>query len=224
MGTTRRAQWSRAGTARAVQPRHCRGGDQQSPPGRAGWSPGTATRCSRREHRGPAAGLDSRADFGGPERPARPHNPSSRAATTGHHCTMLTQCAPTPCCSWRIAPTPRASCRTLTLVRPGQPRLPTPGTPKAPPRQPSRRGPSETFSGPKARVSSLDDLGDRAGADGAATLTDGEAEALFDGDRLDQRDGHLRGVAGHDHLGALGKRSPRRSRRWCGRRTAGGSC
>ena len=50
---------------------------------------------------------------------------------------------------------------------------------------------------------SLDDLGDAAGADGAATLTDGEAEALLHGDGLDELDAHLGGVTGHDHLGAL---------------------
>src|SRR6478752_4123523 len=52
----------------------------------------------------------------------------------------------------------------------------------------------------------LDDLRDRAGADGAATLTDGVAEALLHGDRLDELDRHVGGVAGHDHLGALGQR------------------
>src|SRR5690348_1526254 len=51
----------------------------------------------------------------------------------------------------------------------------------------------------------LDDLGDAAGADGAATLTDGEPEALLHGDRLDQLDRHLGVVAGHDHLGAGGQ-------------------
>src|SRR4051794_4654122 len=52
----------------------------------------------------------------------------------------------------------------------------------------------------------LDDLGDAAGADGAATLTDGEPEALLHGDRLDQLDRHLGVVTGHDHLGAAGQR------------------
>ena len=51
----------------------------------------------------------------------------------------------------------------------------------------------------------LDDLGDATGADGAATLTDGEPQALLHGDRLDQLDRHLGVVAGHDHLGALGQ-------------------
>src|SRR4051794_4791640 len=51
----------------------------------------------------------------------------------------------------------------------------------------------------------LDDLGDAAGADGAATLTDGEPKALLHGDRLDQHDRHLGVVARHDHLGALGE-------------------
>src|SRR6185312_2793545 len=49
----------------------------------------------------------------------------------------------------------------------------------------------------------LEDLGHGAGADGAATLADCEAEALVHGDRLDQLDGHLGIVAGHDHLDVL---------------------
>src|SRR5690606_10145107 len=49
----------------------------------------------------------------------------------------------------------------------------------------------------------LDDLGDLAGTHGAATLADGELQALLHGDRLDQLDGHGGVVAGHDHLGAL---------------------
>src|SRR5690606_11200887 len=56
------------------------------------------------------------------------------------------------------------------------------------------------------KVLLLQNLDDLAGANRAATLTDGEAEALFHGDRLDQLDRHLRGVAGHDHLGALRQR------------------
>src|SRR5918911_3006667 len=48
----------------------------------------------------------------------------------------------------------------------------------------------------------LEDLGDATGADGAATLTDGEPQALLHGDRLDQLDRHLGVVARHDHLGA----------------------
>src|SRR5690625_523180 len=52
---------------------------------------------------------------------------------------------------------------------------------------------------------SLEDLGDAAGAHGAATLTDGEAEALLHRDRLDEVDRHLGVVTGHDHLGALGQ-------------------
>src|SRR3954468_10961440 len=47
------------------------------------------------------------------------------------------------------------------------------------------------------------DLGDDAGADGAATLADGEPQALVHGDRLDQLDLHVRVVARHDHLLAL---------------------
>src|SRR3954468_11690259 len=49
----------------------------------------------------------------------------------------------------------------------------------------------------------LDDFGDDAGADGAATLANREAEALIHGDRLDQLDVHVRVVARHDHLLAL---------------------
>ena len=52
---------------------------------------------------------------------------------------------------------------------------------------------------------SLDDLGDTTGTNGAATLTDGEAEAGLHSDRLDQLDGDLGGVARHDHVGALGE-------------------
>src|SRR4051794_22061967 len=51
----------------------------------------------------------------------------------------------------------------------------------------------------------LDDLGDDARADRAATLADGEAQALVHGDRLDELDLHLDVVAGHDHLDALGQ-------------------
>src|SRR5919107_1563335 len=49
------------------------------------------------------------------------------------------------------------------------------------------------------------DAGDGAGADGPATLADGEALADLEGDRGDQLDAHLDVVAGHDHLGALGQ-------------------
>src|SRR5580765_7250815 len=51
----------------------------------------------------------------------------------------------------------------------------------------------------------LDDLGNATRAHGAATLTDGETQAVLHGDRLDQRDRHLGVVARHDHLGALGE-------------------
>src|SRR6478735_7095395 len=74
-----------------------------------------------------------------------------------------------------------------------------------------QQGPGAEAPGPCAITSpggrgSLDDLDDAARADGAATLADGEAEALFHRDGLDQRHGDLRVVAGHDHLGALGQR------------------
>src|SRR5216684_3276013 len=51
----------------------------------------------------------------------------------------------------------------------------------------------------------LENLRYPAGADGAAAFTDGEAQALFHGDGLDELDAHLSVVAGHDHLGALGQ-------------------
>src|SRR5262249_21699022 len=51
----------------------------------------------------------------------------------------------------------------------------------------------------------LDDLRNHAGAHGAATLADGEAQAGVHGDRLDQLDLHLDVVARHDHLRALGQ-------------------
>src|SRR5690554_7132740 len=66
---------------------------------------------------------------------------------------------------------------------------------------PKHPGPSRELS-----IRSLGDLRDLACADRTATLTDGEAEALLHGDRLDQLDRHVGGVAGHDHLGALGQR------------------
>src|SRR6185437_13346347 len=62
-----------------------------------------------------------------------------------------------------------------------------------------------TVSGFLVLPSLLDDLGDGAGADGAAALADREAQALVHGDRLDQLDLHLRVVARHDHLLALGQ-------------------
>src|ERR1700754_1830923 len=46
----------------------------------------------------------------------------------------------------------------------------------------------------------LQDLGDDTGADGLATLADGEAQALFHRDRADQLHRHLDVVPGHDHL------------------------
>src|SRR3954468_14274341 len=49
------------------------------------------------------------------------------------------------------------------------------------------------------------DLRHDAGAHGAATLADGEAQAGVHGDRLDQLDLHLDVVARHDHLRALGQ-------------------
>src|SRR6476469_5717602 len=56
-----------------------------------------------------------------------------------------------------------------------------------------------------AMSSLLDDADDGAGADGPATLADGEALADLDGDRGDELDAHLDVVAGHDHLGPVGQ-------------------
>src|SRR4051812_8975872 len=49
------------------------------------------------------------------------------------------------------------------------------------------------------------DTGHHPGADGTATLADGEPEAVVHGDRLDQLDRHLDVVARHDHLRAFRK-------------------
>src|SRR5438477_17064 len=48
-------------------------------------------------------------------------------------------------------------------------------------------------------------MSDSTGADGAAALADREAQPFLHGDRLNQLDLHLGVVAGHDHLGPLGK-------------------
>ena len=49
----------------------------------------------------------------------------------------------------------------------------------------------------------LEDLGDDAGADGAAALADREAHLLLETDRRDELDRHRDVVARHDHLGAF---------------------
>ena len=54
-------------------------------------------------------------------------------------------------------------------------------------------------------VPTLDDLGDDAGADGAAALADREAQLLVHRDRRDQLHRHLHVVARHHHLRALRK-------------------
>src|SRR6478672_4353438 len=54
-------------------------------------------------------------------------------------------------------------------------------------------------------ISLLDDADDGPGADGPATLADGEALADLEGDRGDQLDAHLDVVAGHDHLRPVGQ-------------------
>src|SRR5690606_13251899 len=61
---------------------------------------------------------------------------------------------------------------------------------------------------------SFDDLGDDAGADGAAALADGEAQALVHGDRRDQLHLHRHVVARHHHLRPLRQHDlPRHVRR-----------
>src|SRR5450755_3333839 len=52
----------------------------------------------------------------------------------------------------------------------------------------------------------LDHLSDDAGADRAAALTDGKAQALFARDRRDQLHRHAHVVARHHHLHAFGQR------------------
>src|SRR5215208_8133045 len=67
-----------------------------------------------------------------------------------------------------------------------------------------RSPPPRSYLTKAARVL-LDDLGDHARADGAAALTDGEAQARVHGDGLDHLDLHLHVIPGHDHLRALGE-------------------
>ena len=54
------------------------------------------------------------------------------------------------------------------------------------------------------RLALLDDLYDSAGADGAATFSDGETESFVHGDGCNQFHSHFRIVPGHDHLSPLG--------------------
>ena len=51
----------------------------------------------------------------------------------------------------------------------------------------------------------LQDLGNNAGTDGTATLTDSETQALLDSDGGDQLNAHHDVIAGHAHLNALGQ-------------------
>ncbi|EGJ75317.1 putative elongation factor Tu [Streptomyces sp. Tu6071] len=111
-------------------------------------------------------------------------------------------------------------CPAITPSAPGEgvPRRCTPRETRKGPYDRSRTGPLRSESPAPRRghasdhrpehvpgINSLVDLGDLAGADGPATLTDGELEALFHGDGLDELDAHLGVVARHDHLGALGE-------------------
>ena len=52
----------------------------------------------------------------------------------------------------------------------------------------------------------MENLGNGAGADGAAAFTDGELGALFHSDRVDEFDGEGDVVARHDHVNARGGR------------------
>src|SRR3954451_25333170 len=54
-------------------------------------------------------------------------------------------------------------------------------------------------------IALLGDRDDGPGADGPATLADGEAVAGFEGDRGDELDLHLDVVTGHDHLVSVGQ-------------------
>src|SRR4051794_14150974 len=54
-------------------------------------------------------------------------------------------------------------------------------------------------------IALLGDRDDGPGADGPATLADGEALAGLEGDRGDELDLHLDVVTGHDHLGPIGQ-------------------
>src|SRR6476646_8218649 len=92
-----------------------------------------------------------------------------------------------------------------------QAKTPMPGPRNATPRvlrHTAQRGPDRSPDPAGCcwcRVRSLEDLGDAAGADRAATLADGEAQTVLQGDGLDQVDLHLGVVTGHDRLGALGQ-------------------
>src|SRR5665811_757323 len=68
--------------------------------------------------------------------------------------------------------------------------------------QPCSRSAYQASPGRPCRQRLLDDLGDPAGAHGAAALADGEAQALLHRDRLDQVHHHLGVVTRHHHLGA----------------------
>ena len=52
------------------------------------------------------------------------------------------------------------------------------------------------------RIKLLDDLGNDAGTDGTATLTDSETQTLLASDGSDQLDSHLNVIAGAAHLDA----------------------
>src|SRR5437763_11745753 len=64
-------------------------------------------------------------------------------------------------------------------------------------------GPVAFVAGPGPYCVSANNLGTNASANGATAFTDGELDALFHGDRLDQLHGHLDVVPRHDHLDAF---------------------
>src|SRR5690606_11974003 len=57
----------------------------------------------------------------------------------------------------------------------------------------------------RALTALLNNLGDDAGADGAAALANREAAAVFERDGHNQLDFHLNVVTGHDHLNPFGQ-------------------
>src|SRR5215213_7048881 len=84
-------------------------------------------------------------------------------------------------------------------VRELRARAPLSSTSRVAPRRPGPVGPG------RRGVRLLEDLRDSTGTDGAAALTDGEAQTVLHRDGLDELHGHLGVVARHDHLRALGE-------------------
>src|SRR5690606_23260753 len=64
----------------------------------------------------------------------------------------------------------------------------------------TRQAETQNAPRPDTHQALLDDFGDDTGADGTTTFTDGEAQAFFHRDRVDQRNRHLHVVTRHDHF------------------------